>query len=164
MNVSRLLFAVVAVASLLTSGCGGSTHEDQSQTGPSHGDVATSNPQAAPENSTSMNPTRERSRDMPTAEPPAAAPHTYRVELTEYHIQFPTPLPTGEQALNIINSGKDTHGLVIVVNGVGQVLANDLKRGDTVMATINLKPGTYTVYCPEDGHKGKGMTTSVVVQ
>ena len=153
MNLGRTL-AILLVAALAAS-CGGP--EDQTQNSPSKGSRTTANPQAVPENSSSMNPTK-----MPTV--PPGAPHNWRVELTEYHIQFPSPFPSGPQALQIVNAGKDTHGLVIVVDGKDQLLANDLTRGDSTTVNVDLRPGSYTVYCPMDGHKGKGMSTTIEVK
>ncbi|MEO8034869.1 MAG: hypothetical protein ABI837_10600 [Acidobacteriota bacterium] len=49
-------------------------------------------------------------------------------------------------------------------NGAQIKLPNELTRGDTVTIAVDLKPGTYTVWCPVEGHKGKGMTATFTVK
>lgn len=55
------------------------------------------------------------------------------------------------------------HGLVIEGNGKQVKLPSDLSRGDRSTLTVDLRPGTYTAWCPVDGHKGKGMTATFTV-
>jgi uncharacterized cupredoxin-like copper-binding protein len=43
-------------------------------------------------------------------------------------------------------------------------LSSDLTRGDTTELTVNLPAGSYTVYCPVDGHRDKGMQRTIVVR
>ncbi|HYI08259.1 MAG TPA: plastocyanin/azurin family copper-binding protein [Thermoanaerobaculia bacterium] len=94
---------------------------------------------------------------------PTVAPATMEVHLIEYQIHMPATLPAGRLAINVENGGKEDHGLVI--EGAGQEEKTDvLKRGDTAALEVNLAPGTYTVYCPVKGHRGKGMETKVVVK
>jgi uncharacterized cupredoxin-like copper-binding protein len=93
---------------------------------------------------------------------PAASP-TVEVQLTEYAINMPATLPRGMQTLRIINSGKENHSFAITGNGIAQQLSQPLTRGDTSQMAVNLAPGSYTVYCPEDGHRGKGMQRTISV-
>jgi uncharacterized cupredoxin-like copper-binding protein len=100
--------------------------------------------------------------DEPSSKP-SVAEARMEVHLIEYQIQMPATLPAGPLSLNVENGGKEDHGLVIT--GVGRVEKTDvLKRGDTAALTVNLAPGTYTVYCPVDGHRGKGMETTITVK
>ena len=57
-----------------------------------------------------------------------------------------------------------SHNFAIEGNGLSQKLASDLPRGDTTDLSVDLKPGTYTIYCPVDGHRGKGMQRTLTVQ
>jgi uncharacterized cupredoxin-like copper-binding protein len=55
------------------------------------------------------------------------------------------------------------HGIAIEGNGVsssGPVVA----AGSTSAVTAKLKPGTYTFYCPFDGHRAAGMTGTLTVR
>jgi uncharacterized cupredoxin-like copper-binding protein len=55
------------------------------------------------------------------------------------------------------------HGIAIEGNGVatsGPVVA----AGSTSTVTAKLKAGTYTFYCPFDGHRAAGMTGTLTVR
>jgi hypothetical protein len=109
-----------------------------------------------------MNPVLPPERDDPAARPKAALP-TQEVHLIEYQIHMPNTLPAGRLAFNVENGGKEDHAFEIEGNGVHQQ-TTVLKRGDTTALEVTLPPGTYTVYCPVDGHKDKGMRTTVTVK
>ena len=47
-----------------------------------------------------------------------------------------------------------THNFVIEGPGVSEKFSSDLTRGDTGEITVTLAPGSYTIYCPVDGHRG----------
>ena len=102
--------------------------------------------------------------DNPASRPSGSTKATETVQLTEYSILMPPTLVAGPQTLTIVNGGKEMHSFQIEGNGVQARLPADLPRGDSSTIDVNLKPGTYTVWCPVDGHKGKGMTTTVTVQ
>ena len=60
-------------------------------------------------------------------------------------------------------SNKYPHGIAIEGNGVdkdGKIAA----PGRTSTVTVNLKPGTYTFYCPVKGHEKYGMKGTLTVQ
>jgi uncharacterized cupredoxin-like copper-binding protein len=156
---------VFAFAALLLAGCPGDRRTDESRTGPSQTSTTTRNPQAVPENSTAMNPVTPPQASMPSnrAGGSATAP-AIDVQLTEYEIRMPDTLPAGRQHFKIANAGKQTHNFVIEGPGVSQKLDSDLTRGDTGEMTIDLPAGSYTVYCPVDGHRGRGMQRTLVVK
>jgi uncharacterized cupredoxin-like copper-binding protein len=155
----------VAAAALLIAACPGDRRTDESQNSPAQTSTTTRNPQAIPENSTAMNPVTppQTSRPSTRAGGTATSP-TVDVQLTEYEIRMPDSLAAGPQRFRIINSGKETHNFVIEDAGVSQKLASDLTRGDTAELMVNLPAGSYTVYCPVDGHRGKGMQRTIVVR
>ena len=64
----------------------------------------------------------------------------------------------------IVNSGKENHSFEMEGNGIHVKLPEPLSRGNTATLDVDLKPGTYNVYCPVDGHKGKGMSIRVTVR
>ncbi|HYO79474.1 MAG TPA: cupredoxin domain-containing protein [Thermoanaerobaculia bacterium] len=134
---------------------------DQSQNTPSQSTTMAASETAATETST-MNPVLPPETDDPAARPKPAGP-TQEVHLIEYQIHMPQSVPAGPVAFNVENGGKEDHAFEIEGNGVHQQ-TTVLKRGDTTALEVNLKPGTYTVYCPVDGHKGKGMQTTLVVK
>jgi len=160
----RRLFTIAAAA-LLIAGCPGDRRTDESQNGPAQTSTTTRNPQAVPENSTAMNPVTPPQASMPSTRvggtPTSPA---IDVQLTEYEIRMPDSLPAGRVHFKIANAGKQAHNFVIEGPGVSQKLDSNLSRGDTGEMTFDLKAGSYTVYCPVDGHRGRGMQRTVVVR
>lgn len=146
---------------LLMVACSSDEPGDLSQKTPpqSSNDTAV-NPQMA-EPST-MNPVHAVDADTPSNAPTPASP-TQEVHLIEYAIHMPDTLPAGRVAFNVENGGKETHAFEIEGNGIEQK-TNELTRGNTASLEVDLKPGTYTIYCPVDGHAGKGMKKTVTVK
>jgi hypothetical protein len=101
-------------------------------------------------------------RDDPGARPTLAGP-VQEVHLIEYQIHLPESLPAGKLTFNVENGGKEDHGFEIEGNGIEQK-TSILKAGDSAALEVDLPPGTYTVYCPVRGHKGKGMQRMLVVR
>jgi hypothetical protein len=94
---------------------------------------------------------------------PAASPVT-EVQLLEYEIRIADTLPAGPQQLRIANAGKEKHSLAIEGPGVSTRLPSELTRGDIAELAVTLQPGTYTVWCPVDKHRGKGMARMITVK
>ncbi|HEY3055340.1 MAG TPA: hypothetical protein VGK31_05355 [Thermoanaerobaculia bacterium] len=111
-----------------------------------------------------MNPVTPPQKEIPSSRAAAPTPAQFRVELLEYEIRMPDTLPPGQQSLLVVNSGKINHSLVIEGNGAKGQLSQQITRGDSVPLDLTLRPGTYTFYCPVDGHRGKGMMRTVKVQ
>lgn len=133
--------------------------EDQTKNTPSQSSTMAG--ETATQTST-MDPIIPPETDTPNARPSPALP-TQEVHLIEYEIHMPETVPAGRVAFNVENGGKEDHAFEIEGNGVHQQ-TQVLKRGDTTALEVNLTPGTYTIYCPVDGHKGKGMRKTVTVQ
>jgi hypothetical protein len=155
--------AIAVAAAAFLAACPGPRREDYSQAGPSQKSQTNKNPQAVPENSKILNPVVAQQKDLPSNKPGGIAAKTAAVELLEYQITMPDTLPATPMTLNVANAGKEDHGLVIEGNGYRASLPEPLKRGDRTTLDIDLKPGTYEVYCPVDGHKGKGMSRTLTV-
>ena len=151
--------AVVAVgiALLLTACPGNQKGQDESQNSPSKTSTTTANPQAVPENSTAMNPVTKSQAGR-------AATIPIPVQLTEYEIQMPDTISAGVHTFEIANAGTMNHNFAIEGNGVSEKLGDVLSRGNTTYLSIKLAAGTYTVFCPVDGHRGKGMQRTITVK
>jgi plastocyanin len=154
---------VVVAAVLLLAGCPGGRGQDESQVSPPRNSTAPQNTQAVPENSASMNPVAPPHKELPGNRAPAAT-SVVQVQLIEYEIRMPDTLPAGHTTLQITNGGKLNHNFAIEGPGVQMKLSSDLTRGDSQQLDVNLHPGTYTVYCPVDGHRGKGMQRTLTVK
>src|SRR5437764_1273866 len=60
-----------------------------------------------------------------------------------------------------------SHGIAVEGNGVdkdGTGGTSGVSPGKTATLTVTLKPGTYTFYCPVDGHKAAGMKGTLKVK
>jgi len=136
---------------------------DYSQATPPKTSTTTVDPQHVPESSTSMNPVVPPQSSLPSSRPAAAAASQAQVDLLEYSIHMQPSYAAGPQVFAVANAGKENHGLVIEGNGSQVKLANELARGDRSTLSVDLKPGTYTAWCPVDGHKAKGMLTTFTV-
>jgi plastocyanin len=155
--------AVILVSLLTLAGC--KKEGDYSQATPPKTTTTTTDARnVAPENSSSMNPIVPPQASVPGSRPAVAAAPEAQVDLLEYSIHMQPSYAAGSQTFAVANAGKENHGLVIEGNGTQVKLANELTRGDRSTLTVELKPGTYTAWCPVDGHKGKGMTTTFTVR
>lgn len=99
------------------------------------------------------------------AEPamPAAGTAAVEVRLHGRTIEMPTTLPPGETTFTITNTGEHEHNFEIEGNGVERELESNLAPGETGELTVELEPGTYTVYCPVGDHREEGMVTTLRV-
>jgi hypothetical protein len=150
-------------AALLFTACPGNQPEDAAKRPPPRTSTTASNPQAAPERAATNIPIVPRPKEFPGNRVPVATP-LIQVQLLEYEIRMPEVIPSGHQTLHIANAGTRPHNFAIEGNEVSQKLADDLMRGDTTELTLDLKPGTYTVYCPVDQHRGRGMRRTITAK
>jgi uncharacterized cupredoxin-like copper-binding protein len=86
------------------------------------------------------------------------------VTLTDYRIDMPTTLKPGKTGFIVKNAGKRKHNFEVQGNGTDQKFLIDLAQNETKVLHVNLKRGTYTVYCPLDGHRKKGMDVKLTVR
>lgn len=156
--------AAFALALVLFTACSHDENADVSQDTPSASSTTLQSPTAAGDRSATMNPTVPTASDMPGQQAGGAAMPMLQVQLQEYDIRMEEALPAGHQALTVVNSGREDHSLVIEGNGVRQALPSVLKRGDSNELHMNLPSGTYTAYCPVEGHRQKGMERKIVVK
>lgn len=161
----RMRTLVIAAACLLVLlACPSRRSADESQSGPSKSSTATGNPQTIPENSTAMSPVMPPGSHMTSQHTPPLPTPAVHVQLTDYAIEIPEAITAGTHPFTITNAGKQNHNFAIEGPGVSNKLASDLMRGDSAEMTLNLQKGTYTVYCPVDDHRGKGMQRTLTVQ
>ena len=100
------------------------------------------------------------------AEPAATTPPgntPQEVHLIEYAIHMPDTMAPGRVAFNVENGGKEKHAFEIEGNGIEEK-TDELTGGNTASLEVELRPGTYTVYCPVKGHAEKGMKKTLVVK
>ena len=68
----------------------------------------------------------------------------------------------GTVTINYDNPSTTAHAVEIEGNGVEE--KSDTITGGKTSVTADLKPGTYTFYCPVDGHRAAGMEGKLVVK
>lgn len=91
------------------------------------------------------------------------------VTLTDFKINMPSSLAAGQTRFNIANKGTKKHNFEIEgsagdAKGKEDKLLVNLDPGDSTHLDVDLKPGTYTVYCPVGDHEKRGMTMSLTVK
>ena len=68
----------------------------------------------------------------------------------------------GKVTLEMDNPSQVPHAVAIKGNGV-DVDGKTVGNGETSTASTDLKPGTYTFYCPVPGHEAAGMKGTLTV-
>jgi uncharacterized cupredoxin-like copper-binding protein len=63
-----------------------------------------------------------------------------------------------------MNAGATTHQLTIEGNGISEKGTANIAPGASASLTVDLKPGTYTLFCAIPGHEAAGMKTTITVQ
>ncbi|MCC7021880.1 MAG: hypothetical protein IT338_03580 [Thermomicrobiales bacterium] len=99
----------------------------------------------------------------PTAEPVQVAD----IALLEWLIDMPQEIHAGQVNLVVTNEGAEPHSLVIESGGAAVAqLPRPLDPGQSTILSVDLAPGEYTLYCPEeDGeHREKGMEGTLEVE
>ena len=66
----------------------------------------------------------------------------------------------GTTEFHLVNTGAVYHDLV--VEEAGDVQVAEAEAGETVSGTVELEPGTYTLYCSVPGHRSSMETTLTV--
>jgi len=99
-----------------------------------------------------------------TAPAAAAAPKSVPVTEVEFKIELPsTTVAPGTYTFNLTNKGHVGHDLVFNGPGVDNEKTPVIDPGKTAKLTVDLKTGTYDVYCSVPGHKQAGMDVKLTV-
>ena len=96
----------------------------------------------------------------------AGAPQqTVTISEKEYSLT-PSTVNIGQPetvAFKVTNDGQTAHALEVEGDGVEQE-TDTIQPGETQTITVQFsKAGSYEMYCPIDGHEGKGMKGSIRV-
>ena len=107
--------------------------------------------------------TAQTSTQATTTAPAKPAATKVPVSETEFKITMPkTTLAAGSYSFEVANDGKIDHDLVIQGNGVDEKTPT-IAPGKSATLNVDLKPGTYDVYCSIPGHKQAGMDLKLTV-
>lgn len=102
------------------------------------------------------------STSVPTTAP--TAPKDVAVTETEFKIALPSDsLSPGSYTFDLTNKGQIGHDLVVDGPGVSNEKTPVIGGGKTAKLTVDLKSGTYELYCSVPGHKEAGMDLKLKV-
>ena len=86
-----------------------------------------------------------------------------QVTLDDSTIEMTPTLPASQVTFNVSNTGSQEHSFQIAGAGVDRKLDRPLQPGQSSKLVVDLRAGTYKVYCPVGDHEQRGITRSVVV-
>jgi len=99
---------------------------------------------------------------VPTTAP--AAPKTVAVTESEFKIQLPSDhVAPGKYTFDLTNKGHIGHDLVVDGPGVSDAKTPVIDGGKTAVLAVDLKSGTYKLYCSVPGHEQAGMKVELKV-
>jgi plastocyanin len=76
-----------------------------------------------------------------------------------------TRVPAGKVILELVNHGQDEHNLNAALGEQGPAGSlPDTAAGAVKDQTVELRPGTYTLFCSLPEHAKKGMKATLVVE
>jgi hypothetical protein len=98
---------------------------------------------------------------VPTGQPGSVVD----VTLKDFTIDCPTcdSLPTGQVTFHVTNDGPSSHNLTVAQGGTMLNTTQDFPKGQQRDVTVDLHPGTYTLYCSVPGHEAAGMKLDVTI-
>jgi plastocyanin len=71
----------------------------------------------------------------------------------------------GKVTIQMTNPSSTAHSIAVEGNGVDEDSPQaSVGKGQKATVTADLKPGTYTFYCPVDGHEQAGMKGTLTVK
>ncbi len=143
----RAMTLLMMVAVLVVTGCGGSS---SSASNP----VPTATAASAPSSSATT-----------SASASATGGETVHLAAVPGKLAFNTKslkAKAGSVTLSMANPSTFAHGISVEGTGVDKD-GHVVQHGGTSTVTVELKPGTYTFYCPVPGHRQAGMQGTLTV-
>lgn len=145
----RLVALAPVVAALAVAGCGGGSNDNGS---------------SSSDSSTSSSSGYGGSYGSSSGSGSGGGGAQAKVSEKEFSISNPGTVKAGKVTFTSSNVGTVDHALTVDGPGVADKTSGTIAAGSKGKVTVTLKKGTYTIYCPIDGHKGLGMKRTVVVQ
>lgn len=136
------------MAALTLAACGGS--DDTSTSTPAATEAATDTPTA-----TATEAAGGSGAKLAIAADPGGALKFTESKLTAQ---------AGTVEIDFSNQSQLPHAVAIEGNGLDEKTTETVTGKDAAPLTVDLKPGTYTFYCPVDGHRAAGMEGTLTVK
>ncbi len=99
----------------------------------------------------------------PDGTPTGAGECVVAVTETEFTIEMPDTLPAGPIVFRVTNAGTVEHNFEVEGQGIEEEFEENLRPGETKELRLDLRAGTYEVYCPVGNHKDRGMSLELTV-
>jgi plastocyanin len=99
--------------------------------------------------------------------PPSAPPSVPHVQVIAVEYRFTlsrTTVPAGEVIFDFVNHGQDEHNLNAGGEAGSSPLVAGIEAGTYRDMTVQMRPGTYTLFCSLPEHEAKGMHATLSVQ
>ena len=99
-----------------------------------------------------------------TLKPPAPAHVEITAEDSEgfRFVLSRSSVPAGKTIIEFVHHGQDENNLNAAEEVVGSL--PNTPSNDHLSLTVNLKPGSYTLFCSLPGHAAKGMKATLTVE
>jgi plastocyanin len=97
---------------------------------------------------------------------PSQPSGSMKVTMTEFKFDPSSiTVPHGKAVFFLVNSGTTQHDLAIRDSTGNRLAVSELvSAGDSVVFTVNnIDPGTYTIFCTQQGHEASGMKGTLTV-
>jgi uncharacterized cupredoxin-like copper-binding protein len=86
------------------------------------------------------------------------------VRLVEHKIEMPRQLSPGKTAFVVTNAGAKKHNFEIEGQGLEKKFLTSVGPNETKTLHVELKTGTYKVWCPVGDHEEHGMKLDLTVK
>ena len=143
----RRMFIAAALAAAIFAGCGGDDDDQESAATP------------APTEEATPAPTEESGGGGGGATLDFSAPADGTLKFD----QADATAKAGTVTVNFANPSQVPHAVEIEGNGVEEE-TEEVTDGDAAPIEVDLKPGSYTFYCPVPGHREAGMEGTLTVE
>src|SRR6266545_3958524 len=92
---------------------------------------------------------------------PEPSAQTATLNLSEFKIDLsPSSLKAGDYTFEVKNAGEFPHDVHFATPDGSEVAKSPvLQKGQSGTVEVNLKAGTYTLWCAVDAHRARGMET-----
>lgn len=88
---------------------------------------------------------------------------TVEVRVSGYRVEVPQSLPAGRTVFRVVNDGDAEHGFEIEGPDVQESLTTNLQPGEEGTLSVDLRPGSYEVWCPVSDHEEQGARSTIQV-
>ena len=116
------------------------------------------------DDSSSTGATGTGTQEEQAATPSGPATSTIELSETEFKIEpaQPSAAKSGVVEFRVANRGQITHALEVEGGDIEEE-TEEIPAGGSATLKVDLKPGTYELYCPIGNHKEQGMEGSLTV-